>query len=99
MYIHNIYIYIERERDTHINISSFCLRGPSGVSIFRILTFLKSYVCLWGLPFGGIHFENIDLKSSFCLRDFPSWALGEHVPGLRTTQSSYKTYSMKNTQW
>ena len=44
-------------------VLSVCGVSPSGESIFRILTFLKSSFCLRGLPFGGIHFQNPD----FCL--------------------------------
>ena len=41
-------------------VISVCGVSPSGESIFRILTFLRSYFCLRGLPFGGIHFQDSD---------------------------------------
>ena len=46
---------------------SVCGVSPSGESIFRILTLLNSSFCLWGLPFGGIHFQDSDLLEQLFL--------------------------------
>ena len=54
--------------------SVICVCGvsPSEESIFRILIFLRSHFFLWGLPFGGIHFQD----SIF----FEEWFLSARSP-------------------
>ena len=61
-----------------------CGVSPSGEYIFRIKNFLESSFCLWGLPFGGIHFEDSDFFVGCPL--YSAWETrllkGSHDPRL-----------------